>query len=251
MRLPCVNGGGHQSIVRLDQAAAIEREVALPPNAVRALSFWGYRPGAILTVVDQLDIAFRARLVGPGRILPFEILTSNRAPEVPLVLYQALPEKERFELVLEKSVELGVDRIVPFVSSRSTTQEARDSKQRKSHRWPDIVNRAAKQCRRRDIPELGPVMTFDEVLEETACWDLNVMFYEGQTTLRLRDALHRPDISSVALIVGPEGGFPLAETQQAVACGVQPVTLGHRILRTETAAIAGVSLLQFALGALG
>lgn len=237
--------------MRLDQTAVIEREVALPPKAVRALSFWGYRPGSILTVVDQLDIVFRARLLGPGEVVPFEVLTSNLVPAVPLVLYQALPEKERFELVLEKAVELGADRIVPFVSSRSTTPEARDSKQRKSHRWPEIVKRAAKQCRRPDIPELGPVMTFEEVLEETACWDLNVMFYEGETTLRLRDALQRPGISSVALIVGPEGGFSLMETQQAAATGVQPVTLGQRILRTETAAIAGVSLLQYALGSLG
>lgn len=251
MRLPCVNGGGLQSIVRLDQAAVIDREVALPPNAVRALSFWGYRPGAILTVVDQLGIVFRARLLGPGQVLPFEALASSLELEVPLVLYQALPEKERFELVLEKAVELGVDRIVPFVSSRSTTLEARDSKQRKSHRWPDIVIRAAKQCRRPDIPELSPVMTFEEVLVESVRWDLNLMFYEGQTPLRLRDALHRPGISSVALIVGPEGGFSLTETQQAAASGVQPVTLGQRILRTETAAIAGISLLQYALGALG
>ena len=168
MRLPCVNGGGLQSIVRLEQAAVIEREVALPPNAVRALSFWGHRPGSILTVVDKLGTVFRARLLKVDQIVPFEVITSNRLPRVPLVLYQALPEKERFELVLEKGVELGVDRIVPFVSSRSTTVEARDSKQRKSHRWPDIVQRAAKQCRRPDIPELGPVVTFAEVLQETS-----------------------------------------------------------------------------------
>jgi len=251
LRLPCVNGGGPQSIVRLEQSAVIDREVALPPNAVRALSFWGYRPGAALTVVDQDDTVFRARLLGPCQVVPFEMLTSNPETAVPLVLYQALPEKERFELVLEKAVELGVNRIVPFVSSLSTTLEARDSKQRKSHRWPDIVKRAAKQCRRPDIPELGPVMTFDEILDETACWELNLMFYEGKTTLRLRDALHRPGVSSVAVIVGPEGGFSLAETQQASVSGVQPVTLGQRILRTETAAIAGVSLVQFALENLG
>lgn len=251
MRLPCVNGGGLQSIVRLDEAAVIDREVALPPTAVRALSFWGYRAGSILTVVDQLDMVFRARLLGSGQVVPFEILSSGWESTVPLVLYQALPEKERFELVLEKGVELGVDRIVPFVSSRSTTLEARDAKQRKSHRWPDIVRRAAKQCRRPDVPELGPVMTFEEMLSETARWDLSLMFYEGVTTLRLRDVLQLQEISSVSLIVGPEGGFSLAETQQAEASGVQLVSLGQRILRTETAAIAGVSLLSFALGALG
>ena len=94
-------------------------------------------------------------------------------------------------------------------------------------------------------------MTFAEVLQEAARWNLSLMFYEGETTLRLRDALLRPGISSVALIVGPEGGFSLTETQQAAACGVQPVTLGLRILRTETAAIVGMSVMQYALGALG
>jgi 16S rRNA (uracil1498-N3)-methyltransferase len=237
--------------VRLDRPAVIEGEMALPPNAVRALSFWDHRPGSILTVVDQRDTVFRARFLGGDRVVPFQILSSPQAPVVPLVLYQALPEKERFELVLEKVVELGVDRIVPFVSSRSATLEERDSKQRKSHRWPDIVRRAAKQCRRPDIPELGPVMSFAEVLDEIACWDLSVMFYEAETTLRLRDSLRRPGISSVALIVGPEGGFSPAEALQAATSRVQPVTLGQRILRTETAAMAGVTLLQYALGTLG
>lgn len=251
MRLPCVNGGGRQSVVRLERSIIIEREMALSPSAVRALSFWGYRPGSIITIMDQRETVCRARLLRPDTVVPFKILASPQAPVVPLVLYQALPEKERFELVLEKGVELGVDRIVPFVCARSTTLEERDSRQRKSHRWPDVVKRAAKQCRRPDIPELGPVMTLDEVVEETARWDLSVMLYEGETTLRLRESLSQPGISSVALIVGPEGGFSPAEILQASASGVLSVTLGQRILRTETAAIAGVALLQYALGALG
>lgn len=251
MRLPCVNSGGLQSVVRLDVTAVIERDVALPPNAVRALSFWGYRPGSILTIVDQGGTVLRARLLDHGQVRPFQVMSAQQAPLVPLVLYHALPEKERFELVLEKAVELGVHRIVPFVSARSTTLEERDSKQRKSHRWPDIMSRAAKQCRRPDIPELGPLMHFEQVLEECARWDFKIMFYEGEKKLRLRDYLGRVDAANAAIIVGPEGGFSPEEACLAASFGVVPVTLGDRILRTETAAIAGLSVLQYALGALG
>lgn len=148
-------------------------------------------------------------------------------------------------------MELGVQRIVPFISAHSTTLEERDSGQRKSHRWPEVVLRAAKQCRRCDIPELGPVMDFEQVLSEASRWDLTLMLYEGNMPLKLRDALKDSHISSAALVVGPEGGFDVSEVQRASAAGLVPVTLGSRILRTETAAIAGVTLMQFVLGGLG
>lgn len=238
-------------MVRLEMTAAIDKELALPPDAVRALSFWGHRPGAILTIVDVCGSLFRARLLDGHRVVPFQLMDGSARPAVPLTLYQALPEKERFELVLQKSVEMGVQRIVPFISARSTTPEERDAGQRKSHRWPHVVQRAAKQCRRPDIPGLGPVMTFGEVLAEAKRWDLAVMLYEGKTVLALRDALLRTDISGAALIVGPEGGFSREETRLASEAGILPVSLGAKILRTETAAIAGVALMQFVFGELG
>lgn len=251
MRLPCVNKGGLQSVIRLDRPALLETEMALPPDAVRALSFWSARPGTILTIVDNRDGAYRARLVNDERVVPFRKLGSKNLAAVPLVLYQALPDKERFELVLQKSVELGVRRIVPFVSLRSTTLEERDARQRKSHRWPDVVLRAAKQCRRPDIPELAPVMNFTDVLDEARRWDRALMLYEGDTSCRLRDALNDLPVSSAALIVGPEGGFEPSEIQRVSGAGIIPVTLGSRILRTETAAIAGVTLAQFFMDELG
>lgn len=251
MKLPCVNEGGADSIVKLDRPAVIEQEMALPPEAVRALDFWSARPGAILTVVDSLGNAVRARLLEQGRIRPFQRLAGPPASVPCLTLYQALPEKERFELVLQKSVELGVGRIVPFVSERSTTLQARDAGQRKSHRWPEIILRAARQCRRPDIPELGPVMTFEQVLAETANRELSVMLYEGEAPWSLRDVAVRPGLAGAALIVGPEGGFSEGEIRRADAAGVLQVTLGQRILRTETAAIAGATLMQFVLGGLG
>lgn len=207
LRLPCVNMGGEQSIVRLDCPAVVEMEMALPPDAVRALSYWSVRPGAIVTVVDSQDMSFRARLVDSNKVVPFEPLPSTCVPSKSVTLYQALPEKERFELILQKSVELGVRRIVPFVCSHSTTLEERDAGQRKSHRWPEVVLRAAKQCRRSDIPELGPVMSFAQVLEEVGMWDLNLMLYEGDALMKLRDAFTSKGVGSASIMIGPEGGF--------------------------------------------
>lgn len=96
MGLPCVNRGGIRSVIRLNFPVIIETEMALPPDAVRALSVWNVRPGAILTIADDLGAAYRARLAGSERVVPFECLGSVALPSVPLTLYQALPEKERF-----------------------------------------------------------------------------------------------------------------------------------------------------------
>lgn len=250
MRLPCINGGGAASLIRLDRIAEMETEMALPRDAVRAMHLWNARPGEVLTVVDVQGNRCRARVSGDDRVVPFARLAAGRSAPL-LTVYQALPEKERFELVLEKLTELGVDRIVPFVSRRSTTLAKRDGKQKKSHRWPHILLRAAKQCRRATIPQLAPVLSWQDMLAEVGRWDRAWMLYEGATTGLLRHALQQGAGRSAALVVGPEGGFSDAEVEQARSAGIVTVSLGARILRTETAAIVGAALVQHVLGDLG
>ena len=180
-----------------------------------------------------------------GRLEPF--------PESPLILtvLQALPERERFELILQKLTELGVNRIVPVESSRSTTLAERDRQQTKSHRWPAVILRAAKQCRRADLPQLDPVRTWSEAL--AGCdGELRLLLWEkGGETTPLAQAVTSSGLRQVTLAVGPEGGWSEAEVAEARANGFVPVTLGSRILRTETAAIVGAALLQHLLGDLG
>lgn len=248
----CGNSGGIKSLVRLATIASAEVPSLFSADAAAALRCWQARPGMIVTFVDAIGGMWRGRLTelceSGGRVIPFQRLLPPVESPLQLTVYQALPEKERFELILEKLTELGVRRIVPCVSQHSSTPVARDAKQQKSHRWPEVLRRAAGQCRRAIIPELGPCLDLAAVLKDAQHADLRLMLYEGEGRSSLKEALTGKECKEVALLVGPEGGFAPAEVTAARAQGFLPVSLGPRILRTETAAISAVTVIQFALG---
>jgi len=249
-----MNSGGPGSQILLPEVPQFDCEVRLSPSQVGSLRAWQARPGEVLTVVDPQEQCYRARITlidDTGAIvIPFTSCPpANRL--LAIDVYQAIPEKERFELVLQKLTELGVARIVPFVSQRSLTQAQRDANQKKSHRWPDVVLRAAKQSRRAELPELWSPLTWQECMQEAARADLALLLYEGDERCSLRNALQKFSGQRLALIVGPEGGFADHEIVQARRSGLVPVGLGPRVLRTETAAIVGAAVVQYELGDLG
>ncbi len=249
--LDSVNNGGAASIIRLDDVAQLEQPAAIGAAGRAALALWQARRGEVLTVADAAGNWYRARIDSIGDsgavAIPFAPLS---APESPLRLgvFQALPHKERFELVLQKLTEIGVTDIIPFTCTHSTTVEQRDSGQKKSHRWPDVLLRAAKQCRRGVIPRLYPAITFEQVVESLACWEVKVLLAEKDTYWTLAQGLGNCAVASAAIVVGPEGGFAADEITAAQNCGAVPVTLGERILRTETAAIVAAALTQHLVG---
>jgi len=114
-----------------------------------------------------------------------------------------------------------------------------------------VLLRAARQCRRAEIPELFPVLEWAQVLESTSGYDLSMIFYAGARTTSLAAVLERRSPTSIALIIGPEGGFSPQEIEQASSCGIVATGLGSRILRTETAAIVATAAIQLSLGDLG
>lgn len=247
-----VSSGGAKSLVRLASIAQSGVPCPLSAAAVAALSHWRARRGMIVTVVDADGETWRGRLtelneIG-GLLIPFQRSLRPLESHIKLTVYQALPEKERFELILEKLTELGVTRIVPFVSQHSSTPAARDAKQQKSHRWPEVLRRAAVQCRRTTIPELSPCLDLAAVFVDAQSAALRLMLYEGEGTSSLKAVIAGSPYPQVALLVGPEGGFAPAEVMAARAQGFHPVALGPRILRTETAAISAATVIQFALG---
>ena len=255
LSLSCVNNGGQASLVMLDAVPQLDAVTPLSAEALRALSHWQARPGEVLTVVDPEATAYRARLtcLGPEQAccVPFQRLAKPAESQLHIEVYQSLPDKERFELVLQKLTELGVARIVPLESQHSATLEERDAQQKKSHRWPDVISKAARQCRRAMLPELLPVHTFPEVLAYAASAELKLMLYEGETSWSFLEGIGSFRPQSIALLIGPEGGFARGEVEQAQAVGFLPVSLGPRILRTETAAIVAAALAQSYLGDLG
>lgn len=248
----CVDPAWADSLLLLQNSPELEQETLLADDSLRALAVWQMRPGEIMTVIAPDRTAFRARLSSlsdrEARCVPFERL--RQSPESPLAIevYQALPDKERFEVILQKLTELGVVRIVPMQTEHSLTLAERDSGQKKSHRWPDVLRRAARQCRRARIPALHEVVCFEQALEMAGRAEVSLLLYEGDAGWTLDEGIGTCTPQSVALLIGPEGGFSPAERDAAANAGILPVNLGPRILRTETAAIAAAAIVQSRVG---
>ena len=166
-----------------------------------------------------------------------------------IVLYQGLPKADKMELIIQKAVELGASRIVPVETKRSVVKLDAKKAQAKISRWQGIAEAAAKQSKRDVIPVIGELMTLKEALKEAADFEVSMMPYENAEgmdfTRRLLEGIQPGQ--RVAIFVGPEGGFDDSEVEAALSMGTKPITLGRRILRTETAGLAILSMLVYVL----
>ncbi|OGP17188.1 MAG: hypothetical protein A2054_00305 [Deltaproteobacteria bacterium GWA2_55_10] len=231
----------------------LDKSFSLEGTELSALAHWEPRCGEAFTVADLDGALFRARLLSlsgqSAKLTAFEeIGAPETGPDITLV--QALPERERIELILQKATELGVTRILTFKSAKSISLEELDSRQQRSHNWGSIALKAAKQSRRPDIPEILPYSPFEAALQLTMNAGLKIMLWErpGIETLKgLLEKTQKP-AGTAAMLVGPEAGFTDEEAKRAEGAGFIPVSLGQKILRTETAAIFGVGLLRYELG---
>lgn len=251
MSLKCCNKGGPATRLVLPLVPDAETPIPVTADLFAQFESWQVRPGDILSFVDPCQSHWRGRVEQDGDrwlVVPFQ--PSSHLPESPVQvdLFQALPQRERFELILEKATELGVRRIIPYQSDRSITLQERDARQRKSHRWPDMVLRAARQCRRLEIPELFETCSWDEALYFGQHAELKLLLFEGESAWSMAELLVRDRPLRVALLIGPEGGFTSTEIEDACQLGFLPVSLGPRLLRTETAAIAAVAVAQACIG---
>jgi 16S rRNA (uracil1498-N3)-methyltransferase len=173
-------------------------------------------------------------------------------PRTELVLFQSLLAREKFEWVLQKGTEVGVAQFVPVLTERSIAR-ARLIEDRKLDRWRRIVTEAAEQSHRGRIPRIGQIVAFPEAIAQLARFDRRLIAAPLQETVALPKALQGaggPEFS-VALMIGPEGGFTAQEVALAGAEGAIPIRLGPRVLRTETAAVVAVALILHELGEMG
>jgi 16S rRNA (uracil1498-N3)-methyltransferase len=229
-------------------------EVLIEGPPLEALRFQGGRVGSLITLTDSEGDDFRGRVLHLSKerasVLIFDAFPSPTESSLEIVLLQALPEKERMELIIQKSTELGVSAIVPFKSERSISLEEREAKQKKAHRWQEIAVKAVQQSRRAKIPRLEPYHSFQEALSFCGKEGLRILLWEKKGE-PLRKILRQNCPEKVYIVVGPEGGFTEEEVVLAKDKGFVPVKLGQRILRTETAAITLMGILQYELGDLG
>ena len=166
-----------------------------------------------------------------------------RELKVRLVLYQALPKSDKMELIIQKAVELGVHSIVPFTSKRVIVKLDEKSGANKTKRWQRISESAAKQSKRSIIPEVKAPISFKQMLQDIADYDKAYLAYEeARGTESAREAFaSAKQYKSIAVCIGPEGGFEEQEIEAAQEAGFEIISLGSRILRTETAGFAVLS----------
>lgn len=205
------------------------------------------RDGDDVELVDSAGTRFVARLHVDGSEVSASLLAAHTIghPSARSVdVAQAVPKGQKMDFVVEKATELGARAIVPFCSERSV---AHASGTAKIERWRRLARTAAQQCGRSFVPEIAAVLPFDELLERFAEYDVVLFPWELAPAEPLRKTL--PPLldgaTRVLVVVGPEGGFSHAEADAAAARGAHLLWLGARILRTETAAMVLLAVLEY------
>ena len=166
---------------------------------------------------------------------------------VKIVLFQARPKKDKMELIVQKAVELGAAEVVPVATRRCVVKLDAKKEEKKRARWQSIAESAAKQSGRGIIPEVSKVMSLKEAIAYAGELDRVLIPYElsdnmAESVGALQEAANT---DSIGVFIGPEGGFERTEVEQVMEAGGQPISLGKRILRTETAGLTTLSVLMF------
>lgn len=202
------------------------------------------KPGDEITVCDGKGKDYTAvvSVVGKEEIIcDISDVTSNGAEsEIRVTLFQGLPKGEKLSFICEKCVEAGVYEIVPVSLSRCVVRLKPSEFEKKRERFQKIALSAAKQSGRGEIPEVGSLISLDEVLARKDEFDLFLFPYEMAEERSLKSALENFKGKKIALIIGPEGGFSPEEAEKIEKSGIPAVSLGKRILRTETAGLCAL-----------
>jgi 16S rRNA (uracil1498-N3)-methyltransferase len=206
-------------------------------------------PGDSITLFDDTgwehEAVIRDFLAGRAEA---EIRTSyqpQRESLLDLTLALGLTKGPKMDFVIEKATELGVQTITPFVSTYTVPQLDEDRSARRTERWRKIALSAAKQSGRTRIPQISPIITFNDLVGRTEPQTLKLLFWEQETEQGLGHIYEmRPNVHSIMTVIGPEGGFTAEEAKEAIESGFHVVRLGRRTLRAETAAVAALALVQ-------
>lgn len=213
------------------------------------------RAGDEIIVCDGCGMDYHCRLeeLSKDQVEAGILSKSLSCTELPvrIVLFQGMPKKDKMEFIIQKAVELGVAEVVP-VSTKRTIVKLEDEKkeQKKLERWQAIARAAAMQSMRGIIPQVKQVYSFMEALKYAKELDAVLIPYENaRGIVQAREVIRElaeKRVRSVGIFIGPEGGFEEDEIRQAGEAGAKTITLGRRILRTETAGLVALSLLMFA-----
>ncbi len=208
------------------------------------------RAGDEVTLCDGAKTEYTARIdsVEKERITlrVLETAASKTESAAEITLYQGLPKAGKLETIIQKCVELGIGKVIPFDAERSVVKLSEKDFAKKQSRYQRVAYEAAKQSRRGIIPEVGGLVKLAK--EDFSGFDLILLAYEEERGTTLKKALRaKMDAKRIALIVGPEGGFAPEEADMLIQRGAVSVSLGSRILRTETAGMAMLAMTVYEL----
>lgn len=252
-----MDGDGFQMarffVERIDADAGF---VNIPESEARhAKKVLRIKPGERITIFDGASNEYAAELTGysktgaSARII--ERIYGRAEPGIKITLFQSIPKSDKMDSVIRKCTELGVVRFVPVATDRSVVRFSNhEEKVRKAERWRRIAIEASKQCGGSRVPQVDIPAGFEQAVEIGRELDACLMPHEKELGRRIRSELSQitPCPKNIGVFIGPEGGFAEKEIEYAVSAGIRSVTLGGRILRTETAGIVVASILLYEYG---
>ncbi|HEX8788022.1 MAG TPA: 16S rRNA (uracil(1498)-N(3))-methyltransferase [Telluria sp.] len=225
--------------------------VDLPEAVAHHLHVVRQQPGDALTLFNGAGGQVRARLVEIGKRRASATVEAHEAVEAelpyPITLVQGLPEGSKMDWIVEKAVELGVTGIVPLAAQRSVVRLSGERADKRLAHWQGVVVSAAEQCGRNRLAEVAPVQDFNRWIAEPAA-DATRILLSPRADASLAAWARATPARATCLLVGPEGGFSAQEEEAALAAGALPLSMGPRVLRTETAGLAALAILAAAWG---
>ncbi len=235
----------------VDEKDIYESQITMKGDDVSHISkVLRLKPGDIIETCDGNGTDYEVKIEEVQKnIIKTTIL--NRRPSrseanLKVILFQSIPKSTKMDFIIQKCTEMGINTIVPVVSARTIVKlETEKDEIKKVERWSKIAEEAAKQSKRGMIPIIGMPISFDKAIQEAAKLDMAIIPYELETAHSLKKTFENKNINSIGIFIGPEGGLEDFEIEKAINNNIVPVTLGPRILRTETAGFVALSCVMY------
>lgn len=234
----------HRFYVPSEQVSS-DRIHILGSDAAQIMTVLRMKPGENIEIFDSLGNIYLSRIKETGKekvsCIVIEKKREDIESKIDATLAQCLPKGKKMDLIIQKATELGVNSIIPVMSERSVPK-IEEKAERKIDHWQKIAKEAAEQSGRSIIPRISPLSRFDDIIKSAKSYELALIPWESEQKNSLKTILKGIQANlltgKLLILIGPEGGFSVPEVNKAVRSGFKSITLGKRILRTETAAIA-------------
>lgn len=233
-----------------------DRPTLKGPDVKHIRTILRLKPGDDVFLFDGKGLEYLARITAcTPKAITLSILerfTSISESPVEITIGQALLKAGKMDRMVRQVTELGIYALIPLLAERSVPRPEPERWAEKKQRWRSIARESLKQCGRSQIPRLGPPASFKGLVGTSQAYDLRIIFHHGASGLESRSYPRDPrNVRKVLALIGPEGGFTPDEVKLALECAFVCVSLGPRILKADTAAVAACAILQYAFGDVG